>query len=186
MRLKKQQKRPSEDENSVTDLTTNSALKRKGYIGLSIGPSIPLSGYNCQTKTGIQITLADFGYLFTENFGVTTILCGAANPTAGNYTNWNYSYVNCMAGSLFSLPISEKFLWDLRLMIGASFVSVFGNPVYVYGFDTGFQYNVRERIAFLLNAGYLTSSETTGGLLWPQSIHYKTISLGFGIGFRLK
>jgi hypothetical protein len=172
--------------NNATDLTTNSVAKRKGYIGLSTGPSIPLSGYDYQTKTGIQLTLADFGYLFTDNFGVTAILCGAANPSAGNYTNWNYSYVNCMAGPLFSFPISEKFRWELRPMIGASFVCVYGNPVFAYGFDTGFHYNADERIAFFLNAGYFTSSGTINGLLWPYYIHYETISIGFGIAYRLK
>jgi hypothetical protein len=58
-------------ENSNTDLTTNSATKRNGFIGLSGGLNIPLKG---DYVKGIQVPAADFGYLFNNNFGVTVLI----------------------------------------------------------------------------------------------------------------
>ena len=48
----------------------NLTQKRKGYIGLSLGPSIPIGDFadesNGLAKTGLNLTLVNFGYLFAE------------------------------------------------------------------------------------------------------------------------
>jgi hypothetical protein len=186
----KRSKEPSAGENITKNLISNSSSKRKGYMGLSFGPSIPLRDYDIysHTKTGIQLTLVDYGYLFNNNFGVTAVIIGTANPSEDhNYNNWNYSYVNLMAGPLVSISITERFSLELRPLIGISFVSVFGYPVIAYGLDNGFRFNAGEKIAFILRAGYSVSKGITQGL-WEGRVncHYETITVGFGVAYRLR
>ena len=81
----------------------NLSQKRKGYIGISLGPSIPLGDFSNPSsgaaKTGLHLNLVNFGYLITDNVGIAAIWFGAANPVSE--ISWNpWSYGGTMRRSI--------------------------------------------------------------------------------------
>lgn len=172
----------------------SSSDRRKGFIGLSLGASIPVGDFADKSdglaKTGIQLNLINFGYLFSENFGITATWFGAANPLdADGYDPWSYGGI--MAGPLLSFPLSQKVEWDFRPMIGYSVTTL---PDIGYGTEqassfalnigTVFRVNVGSKMALLLSADYFSTKPEFKDYGFEQSIG--TISLGFGVAYRLK
>lgn len=119
------------------------AQDEKGYIGISLGTSIPMGDLSSKdadndaagwANTGAVFDIS-FAYKFGEgNFGITALLRGQANPTdaqgladelanqvAGvNWTVESYGWGigGLMFGGIGSFPISEKTSFDTRAMIG--------------------------------------------------------------------
>ena len=170
--------------------------RRKGYIGISMGASIPVGGFadisNGLAKTGIHINLLNFGYLFSENFGVCATWFGAANALNTSdyiYTPWAYGGI--MAGPLLSYQISEKVEWDFRPMFGYSVTTLpdFGpvtetSTAFAFNIGTQIRVNVAKRITLLFHADFFHTQ--------PEFVFYKTyqnintISIGSGVAYRLK
>ncbi len=172
----------------------SNAERRKGFIGLSLGVSIPVGDFADKAdglaKTGIQLNLINFGYLFSENFGITATWFGAANPIdADGYDPWSYGGI--MAGPLLSFPLSQKVEWDFRPMIGYSVTTL---PDIGYGIEqassfalnigTVIRVNVGTKVSLLLSADYFSTKPTFKDYGFEQSID--TISFGFGVAYRLK
>lgn len=172
----------------------NNSDKRKGYIGLSVGASIPVGDFADKSdglaKTGLQLNLINFGYLFSDNLGITATWFGAANPLdADGYDPWSYG--GLMAGPLLSFPLSEKVDWDFRPMIGYSVTTLpdigFGieqASSFAYNIGTVFRINVGNKVALLLNADYFSTKPKFVDYDFEQNIG--TISFGFGVAYRLK
>ena len=190
--------------------------KRKGYIGLSLGPSFPLGDFKEKnnfpfgtgltgpetTSTGLQFTLVNFGYLFTEHFGIAGSWFGAAYSRSSN-RNYELDPWSCgalMVGPLLSYPISEKLEWDLRPMIGCSVcsgdpenttpVTIESSMALIVNLGTVFRIHAGKRFSFLLTADYF-STKLKFEDLWVGSSSAKeqainAISLGFGFAYRLK
>lgn len=168
--------------------------RRKGFIGLSLGASIPIGDFADMSsglaKTGIQINLINFGYLFSENFGITATWFGAANQlNTDGLDPWSYGGI--MAGPLLSFPLSQKVEWDFRPMIGYSLTTVpnigFGaeqGSSFALNIGTVFRINVGSKTSLLLNADYFSTRPEFKDYGFEQSIG--TISLGFGVAYRLK
>lgn len=168
--------------------------RRKGFIGLSIGTSIPVGDFADKSdglaETGIQLNLINFGYLFSENFGISATWFGAANPLdADGYDPWSYGGI--MAGPLLSFPLSEKVEWDFRPMIGYSVTTLpdigWGTEQassFALNIGTVFRVNVGNKVSLLLSADYFSTKPEFEDHGFEQSIG--TISLGFGVAYRLK
>lgn len=177
-----------------TKESKNNSDRRKGYIGLSTGPSIPIGDFadesNGLAKTGIQLNLVNFGYLFSENFGISATWFGAANPLdISDIDPWSYG--GLMVGPLLSFPLSEKAEWDFRPMIGYSVTTVpdfgFGTEQassFAFNIGTVFRINVGNKVALLLSADYFSTKPEFEDYNFEQQIG--TISLGFGVAYRLK
>ena len=177
-----------------TKRINNNIDRRKGYIGLSVGPSIPIgefaSRYSGLANTGIQINLVNFGYRFSENFGIAATWFGAANPVEiNNIGPWSYG--GLMAGPLLSFPLSQKAEWDFRPMIGYSSTTA---PDLGWGTEqasslalnigTVFRINVSNKVALLLSADYFSTKPEFENVYVEQQIG--TIAFGFGVAFGLK
>lgn len=168
--------------------------RRKGYIGLSVGASIPIDNFANKSdglaETGIQLNLINFGYLFSKNFGISAMWFGAANPLSVNgYNPWSYGGI--MAGVLLSFPLSPKVEYDFRPMIGYSTTTCpnigYGSEQvssFAFNFGMIFRIHVGKRISLLLNADYFTTQPKFKYYGFTQNIN--TVSLGFGILYRLK
>ena len=168
--------------------------KRKGYIGISMGASIPVGAYadpsDGAAKTGVQLNLANFGYLFTENIGVSAIWFGAAHPVSEiNYNPWGFGGI--MAGPLFSFPVSKNADWDFRPMIGYSATTVsdvgdFTEEATALAFNLGtlLRINLSQKFLFTLSADYFSSKPKFKNYGFEQKIG--AISLGVGVAYRLK
>jgi len=176
------------------DSKRSDSEKRKGFIGLSIGASIPVGDFADKSdglaETGIHLNLINFGYLFSENFGISATWFGAANPIdAYGIDPWSYGGI--MVGPLLSFPLSEKVELDFRPMIGYSVTTLpdvgWGTKQassFALNIGTIFRINVGEKIALLLSADYFTTKPEFEDYGFEQSIG--TISFGFGVAYRLK
>jgi hypothetical protein len=90
-----------------------------------------------------------------------------------------------MGGPLFSVSISERFSWELRPVIGFS-ENIFGKGILSYGLDNILRYDAGKRIAFLFKAGYFATKGKTSNWNVPLlNVNIETISVGFGIAYRL-
>lgn len=181
-------------ENTVQNKIVNTSNKRKGFIGLSIGASMPVGDFadksNGGAKTGVQLNLINFGYLFSDNFGITATWFGAANAIDfDNVDPWSYG--GLMTGPLLTFPISEKADWDFKPMIGYSVTTL---PDLGYGTEqaasiafnlgTQFRIHVGNKVSLLLSADYFSTKPEFEDYDFEQNI--RTLSLGFGVAFRLK
>jgi hypothetical protein len=190
-------------EENKGNKANNGNLLKRGFIGLSFGASIPIGDFadesNGLAKTGVQINLINFGYLFKKNVGIAATWFGAANPI--DYDNAEpWSYGGLMVGPLFTFALSEKVEWDFRPMIG---YSVINSPE--FNFNDGFpqftfpseqassfafnigtvvRFNVGNKVSLLLSADYFSTKPEFEDLNFEQQIG--TISFGFGVAYRLK
>ncbi|MCH7398848.1 porin family protein [Belliella sp. DSM 107340] len=168
--------------------------KRRGYIGLTIGPSFPLGDFgdpsNGLAKTGLQINLVNFGYLFSDNFGIAGSWFGAANPIDANGID-PWSYGGLMIGPLLSLPVSETVDFDFKPMIGyaATTIPNVGSGTqtsasYAYSLGTQVRIHVGPKFSLIISADYFSTKPEFENYNVEQKIG--TINLGFGGSFRLR
>lgn len=122
-------------------LVTNCLAQDKGYIAISLGPSIPIGDFSSKNannesagwaQTGAIIDFS-FAYKFGKNFGISVLLRGQANGIDNNALaseltkqaggSWTvnskaWSIGGFMFGGYGSFPISDKVSFDSRAMIG--------------------------------------------------------------------
>lgn len=178
-------------EEKVNNKNRESGRKR-GFIGLELGANIPVGKFgdisDGAAKTGFQINLINFGYLFSDNIGITATWFGASNPieNAGNEYLWSHG--GLLAGPLFTFPVSEKIEWDVKPMLGLSWATITNIDLglassVAFNLGTGFRFNVSRLIALTLGVDY-----TTAKFKWEdigeQSMG--TIAIKGGFAFRLK
>jgi hypothetical protein len=154
----------------------NDIQQRKGYIGLSIGPSFGVGDVS-ELPVGIMLNLVDFGYLFTDNIGIAAKWYGTAHTESGISAGVG----GLLAGLLFSTPISEKINFEGKALVGpgVQVLSYDGDSetsdVY-FGYDLGisFRFNTSKKVSLLLNADYIGVYD------------YNSVNLTFGVAYRLK
>ena len=114
------------------------APEKRGYIGFSIGPAIPLGEFGSKdiyrdysgfAKTGISLQVVNFGYRIGKNLGVAGMWSGAsfafdeealrsASNLSSIYINiGSYGYSSLMGGLFVSIP-TPLVDFDFRAMIG--------------------------------------------------------------------
>ncbi len=192
--IEKITKEPYDSKRS--DSNSNSE-RRKGFIGLSVGASIPVRDFKSDglAKTGLQLNLINFGYLFSKNVGISATWFGAANPLdadAWSYEEYDpWSYGGIMVGPLLSFPLSKKVEWDFRPMIGYSAATLpdLGDGAetassLAFNFGTIFKVNVGNKVSLLFSADYFSTKPEFEDYDFEQSI--ETISLGLGVAYRIK
>jgi len=123
-------------------LSNNIVLAQdKGYIAVSVGPSIPIGDFASKNINNVSAGFAaggaifdiSFAYKFGKNFGLSAMLHGQANgidevALESSYNkqiggSWNvrskpWSIGGLMFGAYGSFPISEKVSFDTRAMVG--------------------------------------------------------------------
>ncbi len=189
-------KEPVNNRNSRAKSTTEGG---GGFIGLSLCASLPVGDFADVAETGVQLNLVNFGYLFSDNIGVSATWFGAANSMGVKRLD-PWSYGGLMVGPMLSFPISQEVDWVLRPMIGLSVatlpVVVFDNtgtaigrgPEDAFSFalkvGTVFKVNVSRKVSLLLSADYFSVNPEFIDANYTQRI--TTVSLGCGIAYRLK
>lgn len=154
----------------------NNFQQRKGYIGLSLGPSFAIGDLS-ELPVGAIVNLVDFGYLFTDNIGIAAKWFGTAHVESGA----TFGVGGLMAGLLASTPISEKINLEGKVLIGPGvFVASYdgdsetSQAYFGYDLGLGLRFNTSEKVSLLLNADYIGVSD------------YSSINITFGVAFRLK
>jgi len=150
--------------------------QRKGYIGLSIGPSIAVGDLS-DLPVGAKLNLVDFGYLFTDNIGIAAKWFGTAHTESGA----TFGVGGLMGGLLASTPISPKINFEGKALIGigvftASYDGASETSEGYFGYDlgAGLRFHTSEKVSLLLNADYIGVSD------------YSSVNITFGVAFRLK
>lgn len=149
---------------------------RKGFIGLSIGPTFPIGDLS-ELPIGLNLSLIDFGYLFNRNFGVAGKWFGTAHVEEGA----SFGLGGLLVGPLLSTPITETINFEGKLLGGAGvFVTSYdgdsetSDGYFAYDVGIGLRFNTKEKMSVLVNADLIAAEE------------YKTINLSVGIAYRLR
>jgi hypothetical protein len=193
-------------ENANRDSRVLTSNKRKGFVGLSVGCSSPIGNFanksNGGAKTGVQLNLVNFGYLFSNNFGIAASWFGASNPIDIYYYDGNapWSYGGLMIGPLISFPISERENWDFKPMVGYSSVTLPDLGVGLgrqqatsisYSLVSQFRIHLGRKVSLLLSADYFFTKPK----FKFNNIYYninnieqkiETLSTGVGVAYRIK
>ncbi len=124
-------------------LTPIALISQKQYIGLAIGPSIPLNDFASTNiadstsgwaKTGVMIEFT-YAYRLTHNFGLMAILSYSGNKfNTSSYKNAlqeqhpdtafsvisqsNWSGGGILIGPYLRFPLSSTLSWDVRGLFG--------------------------------------------------------------------
>jgi hypothetical protein len=159
------------------------AQQENGYIGVSIGPSIPLGDLGSRDANNASAGYASTGAVFDisfayklggGNFGVTALLRGQANPTDAQSladdlasdvpgVNWSvesdaWGIGGLMFGGFGSFQISEKASFDVRALIG--FLNATSPEIDITGTAVGGSLWVKQgsvnstAFSYLLGAGF--------------------------------
>jgi opacity protein-like surface antigen len=137
------------------------AQDKKGYIGVSLGPSIAIGDFASKDADNEAAGWANTGAIFdisfayklgNGNFGLTALLRGQANTTDAQalvdefkyqYPDFiwlvesgNWSIGGLMLGGFGSFPISDKTSFDARAMIG--FLNASSPEIKITGIDSSF------------------------------------------------
>jgi opacity protein-like surface antigen len=154
----------------------NYIQQRRGYIGLSLGPSFAVGDVS-DFPVGIMLNLVDFGYLFTDNIGIAAKWFG----TAHNESGLTAGVGGLLAGLLLSTQISDKINFEGKALVGpgAQVVTYDGDSetselYFGYDLGVGLRFNTSEKVSLLLNADYIGVYD------------YNSVNLTFGVAFRLK
>lgn len=161
----------------VKEMEERQPTIRKGYIGLSLGPSFGV-GNASGIPTGMILNLVDFGYLFTDHIGIAAKWFGTAHPEG----DLSFGVGGIIAGLLVSTPINEKLNFEGRALIGPTvgvLIDSFGDSetteAYMgYNLGAGLRFNTSQKVSLLLNVDYLGVYE------------YKSVNITFGVGYRLR
>jgi hypothetical protein len=152
-----------------TSAQEKTRIETKGYIGLSLGPSFPLGNFADKNsdnnkagyaKTGIGITLANFGYKFGKHLGISAALLSSVNSARSKdlpmQSPMPWSLFSFLVGGLYTKNIGTSY-FDGRCMVGYATIS---SPSYYFidwdsasSFSYMFGIGIRPRIGnrFSLN-----------------------------------
>ncbi|MDX2129002.1 MAG: hypothetical protein SFU91_08200 [Chloroherpetonaceae bacterium] len=171
----------------------NQSTKKTGYLGLTLGPSIPVGDFaersNGLATTGLQLNLINMGYLFTRNYGIAGIWFGGANPLGvSGFDPWSYG--GLVVGPMVSFPIGKRIEWDFRAMVGSSLTTLPNigageEDAYSFAFSLGavLRINIGENFALMSNIDYFSTSPKFERLRIEQKI--TTVSICFGLAYRI-
>ncbi len=192
----------------------------KGYYALTVGPAFPLGDFakadtsatSGWAKTGINISLAQIGIKFNQNFGIAGQLLAGANRFDVSSEGWNdkdsyWVYAGLMVGPLVSFPIADKMEVNFRPVVGYNMIATpelndndngvlwESEQVGAMSFDLGasFCYNLSDNVALNLGLDYFSTKAefkrtVFAGTILETSMDFtqqiSTFSTSAGIMFR--
>lgn len=115
---------------SICTLYTSEAQTKKGYVGISIGSSVPTGTFKSDgmAKTGLQLSLLNFGYRFTDNIGLTLNWGGSAyeiDAVLSDVTSFGYLAI----GPMFTIPAGTVVSIDIK----PQYAIVYGKDEFIDG-----------------------------------------------------
>lgn len=173
--------------------------ERRGFIGLGIGPSMPLGSFADETQvhlagrgaaTGYTSTLVNLGYRFRDRLGFSAALAYSEYPIhdVGDDDWWQVASV--FGGPMYSVRLNTRAAMDFKAMLGLVVLtpvedgfSTSGRVGSGLGVDVraAIRYDVFRRWAVFAESG-VQSSGASFGLNEYQG--YRALISGFGAAFR--
>lgn len=166
--------------------------QKRGYVGITIGASIPVGEYNNPDNgaagTGLQFNLINAGYLFNEKFGVGFTWFGAANPLDFPGVD-PWSYGGLLVGPIFTAQPADKLEFDSRFLLGyfnatVPDIGLGTENAGSFGLLLGgvFRYHVADGLSMLLTVDYISANIDFPGYGFQQQ--FSVISINGGLAFR--
>ena len=185
----------------LSGLAFGQSDKPGGFIGLTLGPSIPLGDFGDKSpdnekanfaKTGYSDTFINLGHGITRHFGICAgIYYNQYDVDKVNTDLW-WMVVGVNIGPMITFPLGEKLFIDLKPKIGIQLSNLvldtyaakkdMGSAL---GVDLRFsmRYNLFRNWCLLMDAGYIDANEK---FLYDRTERIQALSAGVGIGYRLK
>lgn len=179
-----------------------SAQESKFYLGLGLGVAFPGGeiSENNDLETGVDLTLLNAGYRFSEHWGAT-LTWGSSGHTVEDLDDVAFGAGYLAVGPMYTLPISDKISWDIKPQYAFSMVGIytgdlaeetgaddltargsafiFGNSL-VFGSGKGFKFSI--------NLDYLTGKfkkveDPMGDYDLEDDNDFSKFSLGAGVRY---
>ena len=175
------------------------SAQHKAFLGLTMGPSIPLGVFADNSPsnehagfamTGYSDCLLNFGITPWKTYGISASLCYSEYNVDKTGTEDWWQVVGITAGPMFSFPLTNKLILDLKPKAGLLLTTL---VIDTYGYDenkgTGFEievkaslrYNFARRWCVLEENGYFYTNQKYLG--WRQKIQAITFDLGIAYRF---
>lgn len=166
---------------------------KPGYVAVTIGPSFPTGDFadsqNGMANTGVNLTLINFGFLFSEHLGISASWFGAAYPLDNDdFDPWSYG--GLMVGPLLSFELSENAEWDFKPMIGYAVTKApdIGKgeeeaTSFAINLGTLIRVHMSSTFSLALSADLFGTKAKFKDLGFEQDIG--ALSLGLGLAYRL-
>lgn len=186
-----------------------------GYYAFSLGPSLALGDYANTSATnnaagaakmGLHLNIANFGYKFTPNIGISALIPLGANKFDASKLGSDdkdayWVYTGFMVGPLASFDAAEQISVDFRPVFGLAFVaapevnaSSSSNTVLVkseqasgFGMDIGAscRYHANDNLDLALNFDYFSASPsyTKSYKDWKGKVTVLGITAGLAFRF---
>lgn len=149
---------------------------RRGFIGLSVGPAIPVGDWS-DLGAGATLSIADFGYLFHPNVGIAAKWFGSGHTV----NDHSLGVGGMMFGVLSSAPMSPKINFEAKGLVGFglftnSYESTIESSDTYLGYDlgVGLRFNTSKKISLLTNIDYMGIYD------------YNSVNITFGVAYRLR
>jgi len=172
----------------------------KGFVGISIGPTIPLGdfaddSYSNQTagfaKAGLNLSLVQFGYRLNDSYGLAGNWLGVACPfdMAGDTGVWGVGAL--LIGPMKSIRINKSLILDIKGLFGFTTttydfddydIDEEGDLGLGYDLGTNIRANLSPNFNFTVSADYFSTEGKFEN--WNQPVDLINLSLGFA--YRLK
>jgi len=168
------------------------------FIGLTLGPSFPVSDFGDNSlnnenpgfaKTGYSDNLLNFGFRLWKCFGVSASVIYSQYNVYTNTADW-WMIVGFTAGPMLTIPVTDKLFFDTKVnlgLVGASYLldgyEYQENAGKGLGFDlrASFRYNLFKRWCLIAECGSLTSNQKFGD---DRRRKIQNLNLGFGVAYR--
>ena len=168
------------------------AQDSKGYIGISFGAAFPggdlINADNA--GTGINLSLINAGYRFSEKVGLTLNWGASAYNLGDNTTTVGIGYL--AIGPMFTFPISDKLSVDSKPQIALTSGSVDdGTDNFDFNKSVGLligssiNYSIANHWELSLNLDYMsTKFNKLGGIEIGQDYKTSTFNTSAGIHYK--
>ena len=177
---------------------------RRNYIGISLGPSIPIGDFANNdfspgsgfAKTGANLNLINFGYLITKNFGITANIGVLFHGNKDNTEVWNC--ISMMFGPLISFP-ANNFSFDIRGSVGylgaipphisKNNVTIMDGklaPTITINMGIGTRLHVNNKISVMILMDYQYGKFEVNSDWEDNVVKFQVFNISGGIAFRLK
>lgn len=152
-------------------------FQKSGFLGITIGPAIPLGDFadddlnnedSGLAESGFNLTLLSFGYELVENFGIAASWFGGGHIIETDFGDGIWGYGALVVGPMVSFELSEQADIDFKLMVGPT-AGIFDFDTLDeqqegsgFGLDIGTSIRIKlsDKIGLILNMDYFnTNSE---------------------------
>jgi hypothetical protein len=173
--------------------------ERRGFIGLGIGPSLPLGSFGDQSlsnpqggraMTGYTDTLLNLGYRFGQSLGLAAAFSYSEYPTRGLGDDDWWQVAGITVGPMYSISLNARSALDLKMMFGGIVVTPVEDGYTTNdGVGTGVAVDIRAALRYDLFRRWALFAESgfqSSGVSFDSGAQksYRALISGLGVAFR--